>query len=48
MYETVVVPTLFANIETWSQINEKEWKVLEGIQSKVLKGMFEHPVSTPY
>ena len=48
IYETVVVLTLFANIETWSQINEKEWKVLEGIQFKVLNGMSELPVSTPY
>ena len=48
IYETVVVPTLFANIETWSNIAEKEYKEMESMQSKILRGIFELPISTPY
>ena len=31
MYETLVVPTIFANIETWGVIKENEMKELKGI-----------------
>ena len=48
IYETVVVPTLFANIETWSKISETEIKELEKMQSKLLRGMYELPQCTPY
>ena len=48
IYETVVVPTLFANIETWGKISEKDLKQLEGIQAKVLRGIFRQIATTPY
>ena len=48
IYETVVIPTLFANIETWSYIKEKEYTELESMQGKILKGIFEMPQCTPY
>ena len=48
IYEMVVVPTLYANIETWSHIKEAERNELEKIQGKILKGMFNLPQSTPY
>ena len=48
IYETVVVPTLFANIETWSQIKEKEMKELESMQYRIIRGMYELPQCTPY
>ena len=48
IYETVVVSTLFANIETWSEINEKDSKELEKMQYQILRGMFELPQCTPY
>ena len=35
IYETVVVPTLYANIETWSYISEKEMKELESMQGQM-------------
>ena len=43
IYETVVVPTLFANVETWSTVNENERKELESMQYRILRGMFELP-----
>ncbi|MEL6606459.1 MAG: reverse transcriptase domain-containing protein, partial [Cyanobacteria bacterium J06614_10] len=48
IYETVVVPTLFANVETWSTITEKEMDELENIQYKVLKRVMEQVTTTPY
>ena len=48
IYETVVVPTLFANIETWSHISDMEIKELENLQYRILKGMFGMPLCTPY
>ena len=48
IYETVVVPTLFANLETWSTISENERKKLENMQFRILRGMFELPQCTPY
>ena len=48
IYETVVVPTVFANIESWGVIQENDMKELEGIQYKILKGIFELKATTPY
>ena len=48
IYETVVIPNLFANIETWSKVEEKEFKELENMQYRILKGMFGLPQCTPY
>ena len=48
IYETVVVPTLYANVETWSEISDKEAKELENMQLRILRGMFELPMCTPY
>ena len=48
IYETVVVPTIFANIETWGTIKERDIKELEGIQYKIMKAMFEQVSTTPY
>ena len=48
IYETVVVPTLYANVETWSEIDDKEAKELENMQLRILRGMFELPMCTPY
>ena len=48
IYETVVVPTVFANVETWGIIKEKEMKELEGIQYKIIRGMMEQATATPY
>ena len=48
IYETVVVPTLFANIETWGRVSEKDLKELERLQAKVLRGMFRQIATTPY
>lgn len=48
IYETVVVPTIFANVETWSHIKEAEIKELEGIQYRLLRGSLEQKMNTPY
>ena len=48
IYETVVVPTLFANVETWSTISENERKELENMQFRILRDKFELPQCTPY
>ena len=39
---------MFANVETWSQIKESEYKQLENMQYRILKGMFSLPQCTPY
>ena len=48
VYETVVVPTLFANTETWSNVTENELNELEKMQYKILREIYEQPQSTPY
>ena len=48
IYETVVIPTLFANIETWSSITDTEMMELERIQYRMLKGMLAQPQCKPY
>ena len=37
IYKTVIVPTIFHNIETWSNISKSEMEELEKIQAKILK-----------
>ena len=48
IYETVVVPTVFSNIETWGIMQENEVKELESIQYKILRGILEQKMTTPY
>ena len=48
IYETVVVPTVFSNIETWGVMQENEVKELESIQYKILRGILEQKMTTPY
>ena len=48
IFETVVVPTIFANVETWGSIKEEEIKELERIQGKIIRRILEQVATTPY
>ena len=48
IYKTVVIPTIYHNIETWSNINKKEMEQLEQIQATILKRITEQRITTPY
>ena len=48
VYEKLIIPSLFYNIEAWSVLREKDKEKLEVIQGRVLKGIFGLPKSTPY
>ena len=48
IYKTVVFPSIFHNIETWSRITKKEIKELESIQAKIIKKICGQRVTTPY
>ena len=48
IYSSVVIPTLFTNIETWSRISTREMEELEKIQKDSLTWILELPISTPY
>lgn len=48
IYKTIVIPTVYHNIQTWSNISKSELKELEGIQGYILKRMCELPKTTPY
>ena len=47
IYKTVVIPTIFHNIETWSK-SKKEMIELEKIQATILKRICEQRITTPY
>ena len=48
IYETIVVPTIFSNIETWGVIKEEEMEELEKIQGKIIRRMTGQMSTTPY
>ena len=37
IYKTMVIPTIYHNVETWNNISKKEMKELEDMQGKILK-----------
>ena len=37
IYKTMVIPTIYHNIETWNSISKKEMKELEDMQGIILK-----------
>ena len=48
IYKTVIIPTIFYNVETWSNINKKEINELERIQASIIKSICEQRITTPY
>ena len=48
IYKTVIIPTIFYNVETWSNINKKEINELERIQESIIKSICEQRITTPY
>ena len=48
IYKTMIIPTIYHNIETWSRISKKELNELEGIQGTILKAICEQRKSTSY
>ena len=48
IYNVVVVPTAFHNIETWSRISKTELERLEAIQSRIVRAICGQIKSTPY
>ena len=48
IYKTIIIPTIYHNIEAWSNINKTEMKELEEIQGIILKRVCEQRKTTPY
>ena len=48
IYKTVVFPSIFHNVETWSSISKKEMGELEKIQATIIKRIMEQKITTPY
>ena len=48
IYKSVIIPTIFYNIETWSKITKTELKELEALQEKIIKAICEQYKTTPY
>ena len=48
IYKTIVIPTIYYNIETWSKISKKELNQLETIQGTILRAICEQRKTTPY
>ena len=48
IYKTVVLPTIYYNVETWSNITKSEMKELEEIQGIILRRICEQRKTTPY
>ena len=48
LYKTVVFPSVFYAMETWSNVTQKDLEEVEKIQGEILKGLFELRISTPY
>ena len=48
LYKTIVIPSLFYNIETWSTITKTELKQLETMQYRIVKAISEQREHTPY
>ena len=48
LLDSIVIPSITVNIESWPEITKKEMKQIEVIQGKALKRMFSMPKSTPY
>ena len=48
IYKTIVIPTIYHNVEAWSNINKTEMKELEEIQGIILRKICEQRKTTPY
>ena len=48
LLETLVKPSLLANVETWSNISKKEEKMITKTHYEVLRIVFEQKRNTPY
>ena len=48
LLETIVKPSLLANVETWSNISKKEEKMITKAHYEVLRIVFEQKRNTPY
>ena len=47
VYERTVVPVITYNLETWTNIKDKEWEQLEKIQGRMIKRLLQIPETTP-
>ncbi len=48
LYKTVVFPSVYYAMETWSNVTKKELEEIEKIQGEILKGLLELRSTTPY
>ena len=48
IYKSIVRKTIYHNVEAWSNITEKDMNELEDIQKRIVRGMCEMRISTPY
>ena len=48
IYKSIVRKTIYHNVEAWSNITDKDMHELEDIQKRIVRGMCEMRISTPY
>ena len=48
IYKSIIVKTMYYNVEAWSNITKTEMEELEKMQRRVVCGMCELPKTTPY
>ena len=48
IYETIVLPTMYYNVESWTNTGVSEMRELEEIQGIILRKMCEQRKITPY
>ena len=46
--ETMIMPTILNNTETWTNTTKKEMETIEMMQKDILTALFHLPISTPY
>ena len=48
VYEKLAIPSIYYNIEVWTNLRQKDMDMLETIQGNMLKGILGLGKSTPY
>jgi hypothetical protein len=48
IYESLIIKTVYHNIEAWTNLRKTDKEKLETIQGKILRGIYGLPKSTPY
>ena len=46
--ETMIMPTILNNTETWTNKTKQEMEIIEKMQKDILTSLFHLPISAPY